>query len=252
MTTSDVATLEKEAATLTETAADFQVTDPESFALAGEFLKGVAAYIRRVSEVFDPVVEAAHNAHKVAVRQRDALLGPAKSAKLVLGQRMGAWEREQERIRREAEARARQERERLEREARECAEAEQRRLREQEETRRIEAAAALEARGDAEGAERLLAAPVPVPIVAPAPVFLPTPAGAAPPKVQGLAFTSSWKAEVVDLAALVRAVAAGEQPLTMLQPNQVALNQVARALKGALAIPGVKAVETVAPSVRGT
>jgi ATPase subunit of ABC transporter with duplicated ATPase domains len=246
----DVATLEQEAASLTTEATALAVIDAGSFERASEFLKAVATYIKRVGDVLDPIVDAAHQAHKIAVRQRDALLGPAKSAKVVLGGRMEAWEQEQARLRREAEERAQRERERLEREAREQAEAEQRRLQAEAETRRLEEAAALEEAGDREGAERLVAAPVPVATIAPAPVFAPRPMVAAPPKVEGVAFRSDWKAEVTDLAALVRAVAAGQAPITLLQANQVALNGMARALKGALNLPGVKAVESRIASVR--
>jgi hypothetical protein len=248
--TTDVAVLEQEATGLTQAAADIQVVDAGSFERASEFLKGVALYIRRVGEVLDPIVEAAHQAHKVAVRQREMLLGPAKSVKLVLGQRMAAWEQEQTRLRREAEERARQARERQEREARERAAAEQRRLQQAAETKRLDEAAALEAKGDAVGAERLLAQPMPAQIVNVTPVFTPQPMVAAPPKLEGVSFSDGWKAEVTDLGALIAAVAAGQQPATLLLPNQVALNQLARAMKRSLNVPGVTVVEVRRPSVR--
>jgi hypothetical protein len=43
--------------------------------------------------------------------------------------------------------------------------------------------------------------------------------------------------------ALVKAVAAGTQPLALLEPNMPALNKMATALKSAMNIPGVKAEE---------
>ena len=63
-----------------------------------------------------------------------------------------------------------------------------------------------------------------------------------------MSFAESWSAEVDDLMALVVAVASRTQPITLLLPNTVALNQMARALKGAMALPGVRAV----PSARST
>jgi hypothetical protein len=73
------------------------------------------------------------------------------------------------------------------------------------------------------------------------PVFVP------PVQVQramaaGISFATTWSAEVTSLAELVQAVARGEQPITLLQANMVALNGMARSLRGAMKIPGVKAV----------
>lgn len=69
---------------------------------------------------------------------------------------------------------------------------------------------------------------------------------AAPPapevKHAGESKQTFWSAEVTDLAALVAAVAAGTQPLAYLEANMPALNQVAKALKETLSIPGVRAV----------
>ena len=50
-----------------------------------------------------------------------------------------------------------------------------------------------------------------------------------------------WRAEVIDLLALVRAVAAGTAPLAALLPNQEFLDQAATRDRDALALPGVKA-----------
>ena len=61
------------------------------------------------------------------------------------------------------------------------------------------------------------------------------------PKVAGgPVFRTIWKHQVTDLMALVKAVAAGQAPLTAIQANDVFLGQQARSLKDALRIPGVK------------
>jgi hypothetical protein len=62
------------------------------------------------------------------------------------------------------------------------------------------------------------------------------------PKAGGFSTTTRWHAEVVDLKALVLAVARGEAPLEALLPNMPFLNSQATNAKSYLAIPGVKAV----------
>ena len=51
-----------------------------------------------------------------------------------------------------------------------------------------------------------------------------------------------WRAEVVDLLALIQAVASGSAPLAALQANQAFLDQEAARDQEALALPGVRAV----------
>jgi len=62
------------------------------------------------------------------------------------------------------------------------------------------------------------------------------------PKVSGVTTRITWKAEVTDKAALIKAVAAGEVPDVALEPNMTFLNQQARSLKDVLSYPGVQAV----------
>jgi hypothetical protein len=67
-------------------------------------------------------------------------------------------------------------------------------------------------------------------------------AAVAPPKVDGLSGRTTYTAEVTDLAALVRAVAAGEAPLECLRPDDKFLGAQARAFKKTgLIYPGVQA-----------
>lgn len=92
-----------------------------------------------------------------------------------------------------------------------------------------------------EQADALLAQAVAV-VTAPPDV----PATVEPPKASGRRET--WSAEVVDFAALVHAVAAGRVPLTVLKPHQPALNELARAYRQTLDVPGVRAVSDVSYS----
>ena len=237
----EVTALESQATTLSQTVEALQVVDADTFAEAGELAKTMVVYIRRVGEVMDPIVEAAHRTHKVAVAQRDSLLKPAMTAKRILGDRMATWEQAQARLRKAAELAAQRERERLEREAREQAEAEQRRLQAEAETQRLEEAAALEARGDRDGAERLIAAPVPAVVVVPELVFAPRPPVAAAPKVEGVSFRDEWTYEVV---------APFQVPREYLEINHKALGAVVRGLKGATNIPGIRVYARRVSAVR--
>lgn len=137
---------------------------------------------------------------------------------------MIGFTREQERLRQEAE-----------RVAREAAEKEAEKLR-----RRAEKA---RAKGKDDKAEDLeeQAETVPVPIVP-----------STSPAVSGVAFRTTWSAEVYDPKALVTACAEGRAPLALLQPNMVVLHQQARSLKKELNIPGVRAVSDEGVAARGS
>jgi hypothetical protein len=60
------------------------------------------------------------------------------------------------------------------------------------------------------------------------------------PKADGTSYRETWSAEVVSLAALVKAVAEGKAPIAYLEANTQALNAAARTFKGTVEIPGVR------------
>jgi hypothetical protein len=60
------------------------------------------------------------------------------------------------------------------------------------------------------------------------------------PKAQGVSFRDNWKARVVDKEVLLRAILAGQQPMSLLIPDQKALDGIAKALKGEARVPGVE------------
>jgi hypothetical protein len=251
--TTDIATrFERESREMVATVQGLAVTDAESYAAAGEWIKAVTEFMRRVNEFAGPIVKATHDAHKVAVHQRDQLLKPAEGAKRILGTRMAEYDEAQRRAAREAAEAARREQERREAEARAAALAEEARLRKEAEDARVAEAARMEQAGDQVGAVKLLEQPVEAPVVVPAPVFAPAPPVAAPPKVEGVSYVETWSGEVADLALLVKAVAAGEAPITLLQANTAALNALARSMKGQMTIPGVKWVSSRTARVRAS
>jgi len=67
----------------------------------------------------------------------------------------------------------------------------------------------------------------------------------------GVQLRETWRAEVVDFMALVKAVAAGKAPPSYLLANEPLLNQQARALKAELRLPGVKAVKEAGVAAKG-
>ena len=72
------------------------------------------------------------------------------------------------------------------------------------------------------------------------------------PDVSGVAFRTTWHAEVLDLELLVLACATGKAPLALLLPNMVTLNAQARSLKKEMNIPGVRAVPDEGVAARGS
>ena len=214
MTTVQTQEVEAQGLVLVTQAEEIVVRDTASFHEAGLFLRTIASYMKKVGEVFDPIVEAAHRAHKVALEQRTRMLEPAQAASRMVKGEMATFE-QAERDRVAAEQRK--------------AEAERGRL---EDDERLRNATRLEQQGKPEAAAAALTAPVEVPVF--------TPPVQAAPRAEGISFRDSWSAEVTDLLALARAVADGVVAPTLLIPNQPALNKMAVALKGELRIPGVQ------------
>lgn len=254
-----VAVAPEVAAELARGAADYSakleliaIVDEATFQAAVEDRAEIKRRIARIDDTFDPIVDAAHKTWKAALGQRTKLRDPYEKAEKAYARAMGAYEREQERLRREAEEAAARVR-------REAEAAERRRVSEEEaaarkraEDDRIAAASELEKKGDAEGANRLLDEPVKVAPVTPRAVFVPVAPMPAAPAAAGVSFRDNWKAVVTDLLELIRAVAgykcgkcgheqAGSQPITLVQANMVVLNGSARMMKRAFNVPGVRA-----------
>lgn len=63
------------------------------------------------------------------------------------------------------------------------------------------------------------------------------------PKVAGLSTRKAYKAKVIDLMALVKAIAEGKAPVAYVLANEQVLNKMAAALKEQMSIPGVELEE---------
>lgn len=194
--------------TLLEQAQAIEITDNDIYVIANDLDAGLTALEREIVETFANPKKKAHEAHKAVVAAETKALSPIKQARAFLGPKIIGWRREQERKRQELQRK-------LDEEARR-----------REEEERLAQAVALEA-------EAVISEPIaPPPVVAPSLI----------PKIQGASIRETWSAEVMDLKALVRAVAAGLVPIQAVSANQVFLNQQARAMKRDLNYPGVRAI----------
>jgi len=200
----------------TEEAKGIEVKDPDTYIFAAEKLKAAKALISEIKEFFKPLKEKAKAAHHALCESEKEKLAPLDAAVSDIGGKMRAYEAEQARIAKEEERRLG-----------ELAK------KQEEEARLLEAIEAEEA-GDADSAKRIMEEKPPAPIVR---------VQAEVPKVQGLSYRTTYRAEVTDLRALVKAVAAGDVPLLAIMPAEVFLNQQARSLKETMAYPGVRVIE---------
>jgi hypothetical protein len=209
--------LQEKAASWPERAGELAVTDAATFQVGGGLLRDIKTLRGEIAESCDPVVKAANAAHKAAVKQKKDLEAPLIEAERIIKDRMGKYADEEERKRREDEAR--------------LAAAQ----RAAEDESRLREATALEEAGEHEAAEEVLSAPS----VAPPPVM-----PRAVPKTEGVSARENWSARVTSMAALVKAVAEGKAPFGLVQATEKALNGLARSLKGSMQVPGVEAVCT--------
>lgn len=216
ISTPDVANDRAVAAAVVSEASGIVVTDQASFDAAGTFVRRCASTSRGIETKLAPAIDAAHKAHKAMTSLRADLTAPFAAARRIVEPRMIAWQ-DAERRRREAESAI------IAEQARRAAEAEQL------------AAAAEVAEFDTDAADAILDAPIVAPVVV-----------AEAPKTEGVSIRETWKAEVVDFAALV---ASGR--VEFLTPNQTALDAMARALRGVGSPPpGVRFVAVRTASVR--
>lgn len=195
-----------------------EVVSQQTYEVAADILQQIKSRYKAIEEerkrILRPLDESRR---KIMDLFRPALDNLVDAEKMVKAG-MRDYSQEQEKIRQEEEAKAREA-------ARKEADRLQKRALRAAEKGHDEQAAALQE----------MAESVPVPIVAPQ------------PKVAGISTREAWKAQVVDKATLIKAVAEGKVPDAVLDPNMKALNEMARALKGSLNYPGVKAIveETV-------
>lgn len=234
-------------------AKDIVIDSDEMFQIAGEELRNIKALAKSVEEKRTAIVGPLNQAVKAVNALFKAPAEYLEQAESSVKRSMLVWNQEQQRkaeiARRAAEAAAAEERRRAEAVA-----AEQRRIAEEAERKALEAAQAAEAAaaaGDVDAAmaandvvsQHVAAAEAAQAAVASAEVVTYKPAVAAPAKVAGTAFRTTYTAQLDDLMELVKAVAAGQAPIQCLAADMSFLKAQARAFKktGPL-FPGVTAV----------
>jgi hypothetical protein len=205
---------EQTAMTVRDEAARIIIKDQPSYDVAAEKFQAVAALEQQITSHYKPMKEAAHRAHKAVCDAEKEILSPVQEAKRILSKGIGEWDAEQERVRL----------------------AEQRRLEAEAQARADEEAlaAAVDAEqygADADEIEAVLSAPAPMPRIQAAPTYQ-----------KSIPTRENWSAQVVSLAALVKAAAANPAYLCYLQANDSALNAAARSQKNLFSVPGCKAV----------
>jgi hypothetical protein len=208
------ARLEARASVRIEEARAFQVVDAKTYRVAADQLLAIKALRSEADTIFDPIIAAAHLAHKTALAQKAKVDQPLAEAEDLYKVKIGAYDDDQRRIQREEERRRRELAERQAAEERE---------------REIEQA---EAQGaTAEEVKVITEAPLRV-----APVIV-TPAV---PKVAGISSRENWKWEVEDKQKLDRFVAANPMYSNLTVANSTAITSLVRSLKSATKIPGIK------------
>lgn len=232
------------------------VTDDATNEAAGKFLVEVLAPLeKQIHASADPVCAATNTAHKAATKQRADLLDPVlRAEKIVKGQignyqvmRQREIDEENARIEREHQAAVRKaEEEQLaaEKAEREAADAARKKV----EDAQLEKAAALEAQGKHDEAERVAAEEIVTPATQPAyiPPVEPLPPPIArpqPAKVAGVSTRMKNEIEVIDLEALVRAICAGgtnAPPFSCLAEVKSKLAAFVNSHDGKISIQGVR------------
>lgn len=222
------------------------IDSPEMFEAAGMELRGIKQKIEALEsqrvKLVKPLNDTVKNINDL-FRKPLALLNDASSA---LRGTMLTYQDEQDRIRREAEDKARR-----------LAEAEQARLREEaaerdrlarEEAARLQAKAAEStSRAEAQALEQRAhevqqqGAAEAATLRDTADIVTAAPVAVMAPKAAGISTRETYKAEVTDKQKLVAYIAAHPDFLNLLDVNATALNQMAKALKSNLNLPGVRA-----------
>ena len=202
------------------------VQDDASYRTAGAYRVQIKAHLAHIDEVTTPMLVAARANLEAARAQDKALREPALDALKLVDTRMSGYVEQTKRAAAAAQAQVAT----AQRQAQAAAVA--RALAEAQAARALDAEVAGVAVED-------VPMPAPRPVM---PVFVPPAAVAPPPKAEGVSSRELWGAEVYDFPALVKAVAAGHVEPAVLLPNTTTLNGLARTLKSALNIPGVRAV----------
>jgi hypothetical protein len=185
------------------------VTDRGSYEQAMALGAECASRIKKVEAIFTLPREAAYKAWRAVNETVASFVDPLKEAKTICGDRAKVWAREEEaRVRHEEAVRLEAAKKQVEESAK--------------------------AAGVAPSSMGLLGTPIQMAVLAPPKTTEQITASASG------SVRSNWTMRVTDLMALVKAVAAGEVDITVLQANETELRKRAKVLKAAMKYPGVE------------
>jgi len=202
------------ALTVPEQAKGIVIKSHDDYARAGEMLLVIKDLRKEIDATFDPIIKKAHEAHKEAVAQKKKVDAPLVEAEGIIKPRISAWNTEQERLRREEEARLREI------------------ARKQEEERLLMEAIAAEEEAKANGATKEEAAQESAAIMAEPVYVAPVVVPRMVPKVAGIAMKQVWKFRIVNPAII---------PREYMAVDEQKIGAVVRALKDQTRIAGVEA-----------
>jgi hypothetical protein len=205
-----------ESSAVMQLATELVVKDNETYLAAGELRREINVKDGVLEREFKAVKQSIDASKRTVLSFESKARTPFAEALKVVDGKLKLYRDEQEEKRRAEEERLRAAAKKLE---------DDRRLREAEEA----------IKGGATEEEALQVLEQPSTMPAPS---LP----ALVPKLPGTAFVERWRAEITNLHDLVLHVGMHAELLNLIEPNMPALNQMARAQKGALSIPGVRAV----------
>lgn len=217
--------IKNEALAWPEQANAIEITDQQTYDEASTFLADIARLKKKIVDHHKPIKEATNAAHRAAVAAEKELLAPISEAEKIIKAAIGEWTREQQAI----EA------------------ARQKRLRELQQKADEDARLALAAQAEDAGAceetvDEILNTQIVRPVVAVGkPVYR---------KAPGVSTQQRWKAEVVDIRLLCRAIADGKASSELVQPNMTALNGMARAMRQTFSVPGCQAITETSVAIR--
>ena len=189
------------------------VSSQEEYHIAGEYYKLLADMERQIKDFFKPHKENAWKAHKALVEAENDELAKVVSLKNKLSSLMLTFQKAFE---------LEQEKKRL---------AEQKALEEIEKKKNAEIAKELKAKGLADLAKEIKNREVNVMVKK------------EELKTDNLSTKKTYKANVIDKMALIKAVAEGRIPIMAVDANMTFLNNQARMLKNELKYDGVEVVE---------
>lgn len=213
------------------------IIDQRSYDAACTFLTSkVNPKIKEIDDFFDKNIKGANDLHKSLIAQKKTISEPVANLKKAINTEIIAWDDEQAEKQREAQRQA-EEAQRL-----------------QDEEFRIANAVEVEQQGGTqEEVNQVLATPVITHAPVAAPVYQ---------KASGISVKVLWRAEIKgeadkttyekSMRELCAAIGRGEQPVTYVEPNLTALNQIAKAQREAMNVPGVKAVSNKSAASRRT